>query len=56
MNLLDELALVSNDQRRIELAKLLATGVIRLLIQQQRDCDIDNGDSDETFSEGLDDS
>ena len=56
MSKLHDLTTMSTDQRRIELAKLLATGLVRLLLQRQRISSDDGDNTDETFADGLEDS
>ena len=51
-----ELATISADQRRVELAKLLATGVIRLLIERYRNPPADSVNSEESLADGLEES
>ncbi len=57
MNRLNDLSVVCTDQRRVELARLLAAGVIRVLLQQKSQ---DQSDSTQTMPEtsdgGLEDS
>ena len=55
MNRLDELATVSSEQRRIELTKLLAIAVIRI-VQRQRAAQTESDNSGETLTDGLDES
>ena len=55
MNRLDELATVSSEQRRVELTKLLAIAVIRI-IQRQRAAQTEIDNSGETPTDGLDES
>jgi hypothetical protein len=52
----DDLSTISTDQRRTELAKLLAAGLVRLLIQRQRNSQADTDNTDETCVDGLEDS
>lgn len=56
MNRLPELATISTDQRRVELAKLLAAGVIRLLIDRYRNPPVAVGNSEESLAVGLEES
>ncbi|MCY2976993.1 MAG: hypothetical protein NTW52_20250 [Planctomycetota bacterium] len=56
MSRLHDLTTMSTDQRRIELAKLLATGLVRLLLQRQRVSSDDGDNTDETLADGLEDS
>ncbi len=57
MSRLAEVALISTDQRRVELARLLATGVIRVLLQQNSQDQSDSTQTErETFDDGLEDS
>ncbi len=57
MSRLADVALISNDQRRIELAQLLATGVIRVLLQQKSQDQSDSTQTEpETSDDGLEDS
>ena len=56
MSKLHDLTTMSTDQRRIELAKLLATGLVRLLLQRTRISSDDGDNTDETFADGLEDS
>jgi hypothetical protein len=55
MNRLNELATVSSEQRRIELTKLLAIAVIRI-VQRQRAAQTESDNSGETLTDGLDES
>jgi hypothetical protein len=57
MSRLADVALISTDQRRIELARLLATGVIRVLLQQNSQDQSDSTQTEaETSDDGLEDS
>ena len=57
MSRLADVALISTDQRRIELARLLATGVIRVLLQQKSQDQSDSTQTKpETSADGLEDS
>ena len=56
MRILNELSTMSQDGRGLELAKLLAAGVIRLLIERYRNPldDVDN--SEESLADALEES
>jgi hypothetical protein len=57
MSRLADVALISIDQRRIELTRLLATGVIRVLLQRiSQDRSDSNQTEAETSDDGLEDS
>jgi hypothetical protein len=56
MGTLKGLTAISTDQRRNELAKLLATGLVRILMQRQRGYLVDIENSDENLADGLEDS
>ena len=56
MNRLQELSTINTDQRRVELAKLLAVGVIRLLIGRYRNPPADVGNSEQSLAAGLEES
>ncbi len=57
MSRLADVALISTDQRRVELARLLATGVIRVLLQQKTQDQSDSTETEpETSDDGLEDS
>lgn len=57
MSRLAEVALIGTDQRRVELTRLLATGVIRVLLQQNSQDQSDSTQTEpETFDDGLEDS
>ena len=57
MSQLGELIMVCDEERRIELARLLATGVIRVLLQQKSQDQSDSTQTElETSDDGLEDS
>ena len=56
MNRIQEFATISADQRRVELAKLLAAGVIRLFIERYRNPPSDGGNSEKSSTAGLEES
>ncbi len=56
MNKLNELSNMSQDRRRLELARLLAIGVIRVLTQRVAQSCADEKEFEETSPDGLDDS
>ncbi len=56
MSFLDDMSTISVDNRRIELARLLATGLIRVLLHAKTKTNDENEDSDTTSADGLDDS
>ncbi len=56
MNLLNELYTLSAEDRRLQLAKILALGVIRVLSGQAEQNSDNQVDSPETLSDGLEDS
>ena len=56
MNRLQELATISADQRRVELAKLLAAGLIRSMIERYRNPPAEAAKSKESLPSGLEDS
>ena len=55
MSRLDGLATISTDQRRMELAKLLAASVIRV-IERKRNAEAEADNPGETLSDGLEES
>lgn len=55
MNRLGDLATISTDQQRIELAKLLAAGVIRV-VERKRTAEAEADNPGETLSDGLEES
>ncbi len=55
MSRLGDLATISTEQRRIELTKLLATAVIRI-VQRRRAAQIECDNSGESLTDGLDES
>jgi hypothetical protein len=56
MSKLHDLTMMNLDQRRVELAKLLATGLVRLLLQRQNRTSVEVENTDETFRNGLEES
>lgn len=57
MSRLANVVQISTDQRRVELARLLATGVIRVLLQQKSQDQSDSTQTEPEMSdEGLEDS
>jgi hypothetical protein len=57
MSQIGELIMVCDEERRIELARLLATGVIRVLLQQKSQDQSDSAQTElETSDDGLEDS
>ena len=57
MSQLGELIMVCDEERRIELARLLATGVIRVLLQRKSQDQSDSTQTElETSDDGLEDS
>jgi hypothetical protein len=56
MSKLHDLTMMNLDQRRVELAKLLATGLVRLLLQRQNRISVEVENTDETSRNGLDES
>jgi hypothetical protein len=53
---LQELATINADQRRVELAKLLAAGLIRSMIERYRNPPPEAAKSKESLTSGLEDS
>jgi hypothetical protein len=57
MSKLGDLTVVCTEQKRIELAQLFATGVIRVLLQQNSQAQTDSKQTEpETYDDGLEDS
>jgi hypothetical protein len=55
MNRRDDLATISTDQRRLELVKLLAAAVIRVM-ERKRNGQVDAENPGKTSADGLEDS
>ncbi len=56
MSILTELSTLSTESRRIELAKVLATGLIRTLLQQVTKAAEEDKETLQTTDDGLEDS
>jgi hypothetical protein len=56
MSILTELSTLSTQSRRIELAKVLAAGLIRTLLQKATKAAEEDKETRQTFADGLEDS
>ena len=54
MSITDDISTMSADSRRIELARLLASGLIRALMQRNTQPQDDEKESAESSADGLD--
>jgi len=56
MSILNDLSTLSTESRRIELAKVLAVGLIRTLLQKAAKATEEDKETRQTFDDGLEDS
>jgi len=56
MSIQNDFSLMSAESRRIELARLLASGLIRLLLRKANDSAEEQEESDQSSDAGLEDS